>query len=64
MAKAVLVTEITVIDPDSQAPVNVAIYKDKESGGMFGVDSSYLITLSEDDPVSNPFNGNDIKLID
>jgi hypothetical protein len=36
------VSEIVVIDPDSKAPVHVAIYKEVESGGMFGIDSSYL----------------------
>jgi hypothetical protein len=39
--KAFFVKEITVIDPDTNLPVEVAIYKDSESGGMFGVDSSY-----------------------
>lgn len=64
ISKADFVSETTVIDPDTKAPVEVAIYKDRESGGMFGVDSSYIITLSEGDPVSNPFNGNDIELVE
>jgi len=63
MNTADYVTEITVIDPDTLAPVAVAIYKDRESGGMFGVDCSYTLTLSENDPVNNPFNGNEIELV-
>lgn len=63
MNSAKCIKEITVIDPDTNLPVEVAIFKDSESGGMFGVDSSYIMTLSDDDPVSNPFNGNDIELI-
>ena len=64
MLKADFIKEVTVIDPDTKAPVEVAIYKDRESGGMFGVDSSYILTLSDEDPVSNPFNGQDIELVE
>jgi len=64
MQHAVYVCENTVIDPVTQAPVEVAIYKDIESGGLFGIDCSYLLTLNFADPVSNPFNGKDIKLVD
>lgn len=64
MNKAYFVTEITVIDPDTNAPVELAIYKDGQSGGMFGVDSSYIITLADDDPVNNPFNGENIELVE
>ncbi len=64
MNSADYIKGITVIDPDTNAPVDVEIYKDRESGGMFGVDASYILTLSEDDPVNNPFNGQEIMLID
>jgi len=64
MNTADYVTEITVIDPDTLAPVEVAIYKDRESGGMFGVDCSYTLSLSEGvSPINNPFNGNEIELV-
>jgi hypothetical protein len=63
-AKAKYVADITVIDPDTMGPVEVTIYKDNNSGGMFGIDSSYLLTLSDVDPVNNPFNGDEIYLID
>lgn len=64
MKKADFVTEITVTDPDTQAPVHVAIYKDRESNGMFGVDSAYILTLSDDDPVVEPFNGGKVMLVE
>jgi hypothetical protein len=64
MQHAIYVCENTVIDPITNAPVEVAIYRDMESGGLFGIDSSYLLTLDFADPVSNPFNGKDIKLVD
>lgn len=56
------ITEVTVTDPDSNAPVEVAVYKDPVSGGMFAVDSSFLLTLSDDDPVIEPFNGREVLL--
>lgn len=62
--KADWVKTVSVTDPDSELPVEVDIYKDRDSGGLFGVDGSYLVTLSDDDPVSNPFNGNDIQLVE
>ena len=49
------VTQITVTDPDTKLGVDVSIFKDAESGGMFGVDSSFL--SNTDEPVYNPFTG-------
>lgn len=62
--KAHYVTEVNVIDPYTGYPVEISVYKDEASGGMFAVDSSYLLTLSEDDPVIEPFNGDKVQLID
>jgi hypothetical protein len=62
MNKADYVKEVSVVDPDTGLPVDVAIYKDRESGALFGVDSSYILTLSDEDPVNNPFNGSEIYL--
>lgn len=53
MKRAYFVTEITVIDPDSKAPVEVAIYK-HENGGMFGVDSSFLDQVARTDDFDRP----------
>ena len=58
MSKAILITEVTVIDPQSGGCVEVTIFKDPESGGMFGIDSSFLEQNFEDDEdvcVKNPF---------
>lgn len=54
MPKAKLVTQITVIDPDTQAEVIINIYKE-EGGGMIGIDESYIDT---EQPVFSPFDGN------
>lgn len=61
---AVFVINVTVPDPCSNSGVEIAIYKDMSSGAFFGIDGDYLKTLSEGDPVSNPFTGRDIHLID
>lgn len=58
------VQEVVVNDPDTHAPVEVALYKDQSSGGIFGVDCSYLQTLSDGDSVVEPFNGASVILID
>ena len=50
--KAKQVSEIVVIDPDSNAPVHVAIFK-LETGGMMGIDSSFLQT---DEDFYSPFD--------
>lgn len=62
--KAIFIQEVSVTDPESEAPVSISIYKDKTSGGMFGVDSSFLETLEEDENVTEPFNGNKVVLVD
>lgn len=61
MENATFVTEVTVTDPDSHMPVEVAIYKGA-NGAMFGIDSAFIVGLSEDDPVNCPFNGDLIML--
>ena len=63
MNTAKFIQYVTVMDPDTKRPVDIAIYKDAELGGMFGVDVSYLITLRDEDPVNNPFNGEEITLV-
>lgn len=53
MKQAKFVKEITVIDPDSNLPVEISIYK-HENGGMFGIDSSYIEqVLFDDDDLDN-----------
>jgi len=53
MKKAYFVTEILVTDPDTKAPVEVAIYK-HENGGMFGIDSSFLEQVARTDDFDRP----------
>jgi len=58
-----LVTTITVTDPETSAPVQVSIYKEETSGGMFGVDSSYL-EQENIFQIQSPFGGHLTQLID
>jgi hypothetical protein len=58
MNTAKQITTITVTDPDSNAPVEVAIFK-HNGGGMFGVDASFL--ANTDEPVYDPFDGNQLE---
>lgn len=44
---------ITVIDPDSNGEVQIAIYK-LETGGMIGVDESFL--ANTDEPLYSPYD--------
>ena len=47
------IKEITVDDPDSNAPVEIIIYK-LSTGGMVGIDSSFL--SNTDEPVYSPYD--------
>ena len=53
MKKAYFVTELTVTDPDSKAPVELEVYK-HEDGGMFAVDSSFLEQVARTDDFDRP----------
>lgn len=64
MQRADFVCEVEIIDPDTHLPVEVSIYKDRDSKALFGIDGSYILTLSDNEPVSSPFNGDDIELIE
>ena len=52
MINGKLISKFTVIDPDSQAPVEVEIYK-LNTGGIVGIDASFLAT---EEPVYSPFD--------
>ncbi len=58
------VRTVSVVDPDSDMPVEMDVYKCNETGGLFGVDGSFLVGLSDNDPVNSPFNGELIRLLD
>ena len=52
--------EIMVIDPDTKSEVEISIFK-HENGGMFGIDSSYIVQVFDDDEVitiPDPLNAN------
>lgn len=54
MKTANFVTEVTVIDPETGGNVQIAIYK-HENGGMFGIDSSYILqNFDEDEEIEVP----------
>ena len=56
---AKFVRKIIETDPDSQQPVEMSVFKHKDSGAMFAIDSSYLDQNFDDgnDPViPDPFN--------
>ena len=53
MIKGTFIKTITVTDPDFGFDVGVSIYK-LETGGMIGVDESFL--ANSDEPVYSPFD--------
>jgi hypothetical protein len=54
-AVAKYVTEVTVKDPDTGGDVVVEIWKDTESGGIFGVEAEFL-DQEQPESISSPFN--------
>ena len=61
---AMYVKEVTVIDPDTQLPVDIAIYKDSGTDAMFGVDSAYISRLGDDEGVISPVSGKGVTLVE
>jgi hypothetical protein len=53
------ISEITLIDPDTNLPVEVTILK-LETGGIIGIDSSFL--SNTDEPVYSPFDKKRLKV--
>lgn len=60
MSKAKFLYTIQVRDPDTNAPVELEVWKNNESGGIFAVDVSFLDQVHH--VVNSPFNDNKIKL--
>lgn len=54
LPKAPYVASISVMDPVSKKPIEVEIYRDPISGGMFGIDASFIERVT--DIVVSPFN--------
>jgi hypothetical protein len=59
--KFTFITETTVKDPDTGDDVSVEIWKDNSTGGVFGVDASFLDQIGEH---YNPFTGTRQELPD
>lgn len=53
--EAIFIKEITVVDPDSKSDVEVEIWKDPVTGGIFGIDASFLESL-EINVIVSPFD--------
>jgi hypothetical protein len=53
MTNAIFIETITINDPDTNAPVELEVYKDEGSGGIFAIDSSYLEQVENEIP--SPF---------
>jgi hypothetical protein len=51
---ATYVTAISVTDPDTGGKVDVEIWKDPSSDGIFGIDASFLDQVSES--IASPYN--------
>lgn len=51
------VIDIAIDDPDTKLPVDVSVYKCAQSKGLFAVDSSFILTLGDNDPIVNPMTG-------
>ncbi|OUV22893.1 MAG: hypothetical protein CBC55_02320 [Gammaproteobacteria bacterium TMED95] len=67
MTTAKFVTEVSITDPDSNTPVEVAIYKEEASGAMFGVDSSFITSNFDEDEtieIPSPFGNGQVELVE
>ncbi|MGP1715768.1 MAG: hypothetical protein ACTS9Y_01190 [Methylophilus sp.] len=58
---AKFIKEVVVIDPDTKLPVEISIYKDMTTEGIFGIDSSFL-TSGDVEEVKSPFNDETLTL--
>ena len=51
---AVYIDDIQATDPDSMQPVDLEVWKDPVSGGMFAIDASFVAQV--DEVIVSPFN--------
>lgn len=64
---ATYICEVPVVDPDSKGTVHVSMFKHEQSGGIFGIDSSFLDQCFDDDErvmVADPLNKNCLVELD
>lgn len=60
---ATFIQEVTVTDPETNAPVTLSVYKHDTTNGMFAIDASFIEQNFEDDEtptVADPFVNNAI----
>lgn len=60
---AKFVIDLIVTDPQTGNDVNVSMFKHEQSGGMFGIDASFIEQNFDDDDVptvADPFNNDSI----
>lgn len=62
MKIAKYITELTVIDPDTNLPVEISFYKDMESKAIFGIDSSYIL-LTDLENIKSPFSASILTIV-
>lgn len=66
MNTAKFLIETKTIDPDTGGDVHVSMFKHNESGGIFGIDTSFICETFDDDEdviIADPFNqGWEVKL--
>ena len=55
LIEAIFIQEITVIDPETKGEVAVLIWKDPVSGGIFGLDASFIEQMTEQ-VIPSPFD--------
>lgn len=55
MIKGKQIAEFSLTDPDTMGQVHIAVIK-LETGGMIGIDSSFL--ANTDEPIYSPFDKN------
>lgn len=59
------IAEVTVTDPESGLPVEVAIFREAASGALFGIDSSFVEQeLANGEHVPSVFGNGIVKLVD
>lgn len=67
MNTAKFINSRITIDPDTGGDVNISMFKHEQSGGIFGIDTSFIVETFEDDEeviIADPFNkGQEINLL-
>lgn len=64
---ATFIKEISIVDPDTKGTVHVSMFKHEQSGGIFGIDTSFLDQCFDDHErvmVADPLNKNCLVELD